>query len=574
VKRRKLNARDRRKSFHDRSLFAGGCLVLGAIVVLGRAVQLQVVDQDFLNNQADARHVRSAVLSAHRGTITDRNGEPLAVSTPVDSVWVDPGDLLKAPEYIPVLAKLLNEDREELTAKLTRNSSRDFLFLKRHMNPTEAAKIDRENMPGVYLQREYRRYYPAAEVPGHLIGFANVDDVGQEGLELAFDHRLQGNPGSKLVLKDRLGHIVEDIERVEAPEPGQDIATSIDLRIQYLAYRELKKSIQSNKAASGSAVVVDVTTGEVLAMVNQPTYNPNDRSQFKASRYRNRAITDIFEPGSSIKPLIVAAAIESGGYAPDSRIDTNPGYIKVGSKLIKDRRNLGRISMTTLLAQSSNVGATMVAMSMDPEDLWEVLYGFGLGRPSASGFPGESAGLLSHFDNWRPISQATLAYGYGMSITPLQLAQAYAVLAAGGLQRPVSLLRVSQPAIPRRIISEETANAVLGMMEEVVTVGTGGRAAVAGYRVAGKTGTTRKFSPGGYSEDRYTAIFAGVAPVSNPRLAVVVVVDDPSAGRYYGGEVAAPVFSKIVADATRILAIPPDNTEGVSETTLTVAASR
>ena len=574
MKRRKLNARDRRKSFHDRSLFAGGCLVLGAIVVLGRAVQLQVVDQDFLNNQADARHVRSAVLSAHRGTITDRNGEPLAVSTPVDSVWVDPGDLLKAPEYIPVLAKLLNEDREELTAKLTRNSSRDFLFLKRHMNPTEAAKIDRENMPGVYLQREYRRYYPAAEVPGHLIGFANVDDVGQEGLELAFDHRLQGNPGSKLVLKDRLGHIVEDIERVEAPEPGQDIATSIDLRIQYLAYRELKKSIQSNKAASGSAVVVDVTTGEVLAMVNQPTYNPNDRSQFKASRYRNRAITDIFEPGSSIKPLIVAAAIESGGYAPDSRIDTNPGYIKVGSKLIKDRRNLGRINMTTLLAQSSNVGATMVAMSMDPEDLWEVLYGFGLGRPSASGFPGESAGLLSHFDNWRPISQATLAYGYGMSITPLQLAQAYAVLAAGGLQRPVSLLRVSQPAIPRRIISEETANAVLGMMEEVVTVGTGGRAAVEGYRVAGKTGTTRKFSPGGYSEDRYTAIFAGVAPVSNPRLAVVVVVDDPSAGRYYGGEVAAPVFSRIVADATRILAIPPDNTEGVSETTLTVAASR
>jgi len=575
VSRRKQSAAQRQRSFIARCQFAGLCLVTGALILMGRAVQLQVFDQAFLNGQADARHVRRVTLAAHRGSITDRNGEPLAVSTPVDSVWVDPGDLVGMAENIPVLADLLKINRAELTARLTRSVDKDFLYLKRHMNPAAANRIEQLNMPGVHLQREYRRYYPAAEVTGHLVGFANVDDVGQEGIELAFDHRLAGYPGSKLVLKDRLGRIVEDIERVEAPEPGQNIATSIDLRIQYLAYRELKKAVQAHKASSGSAVVVDVLTGEVLAMVNQPSYNPNDRSQFKASRYRNRAITDIFEPGSSIKPLIAAAAIESGQYSPSTRVDTNPGQIQVGAKLIKDKRNLGRIDLTTVLALSSNVGSTMVAMSLEPADLWQVLNDFGLGRPTASGFPGESAGLLSHFTNWRPISQATLAYGYGLSITPLQLAQAYAVIGAKGLQRPVSLLPVRQPPIARRVISEETANGVLGMMEAVVSQeGTGYRATVAGYRVAGKTGTTQKFTAGGYMENRYTAIFAGVAPMTNPRLAVVVVIDDPSAGEYYGGTVAAPVFSKIVADATRILAIPPDDIGSVQDMSTTVALSR
>ena len=572
---RKQSAAQRQRSFRARCQFAGLCLVTGALVLVGRAVHLQVFDQAFLNGQADARHVRRVTLAAHRGSITDRNGEPLAVSTPVDSVWVDPGDLIGMPENIPVLADLLKIDRAALTARLTRSVSKDFLYLKRHMNPSAAKRIEQLNMPGVHLQREYRRYYPAAEVTGHLVGFANVDDVGQEGVELAFDHRLAGYPGSKLVLKDRMGRIVEDIERIEAPEPGRDIATSIDLRIQYLAYRELKKAVQKHKASSGSAVVVDVLTGEVLAMVNQPSYNPNDRSQFKASRYRNRAITDILEPGSSIKPLVAAAAIESGKYSPNTRVDTNPGQIQVGAKLIKDKHNLGRIDLTTVLAKSSNVGSTMVAMSLEPADLWQVLNDFGLGRPSASGFPGESAGLLSHFSNWRPISQATLAYGYGLSITPLQLAQAYAVIGANGLQRPVSLLPVKQPPIARRVISERTANAVLGMMEAVVSDrGTGIRAAVAGYRVAGKTGTTQKFTTGGYLENRYTAIFAGIAPMTNPRLAVVVVIDDPSAGEYYGGSVAAPVFSKIVSDATRIMAIPPDDIGNVQDLSTTVALSR
>ena len=559
MSRRKKSVADFRKLYRRRCMVAAVFLLAGAGVLLGRAVQLQLSDQVFLNDQADARQIRSATLSAHRGTLTDRQGEPLAVSTPVDSVWAEPDALLKAPEHIPALAAHLNMRQDELSARLSRNTGKDFLYLQRHMNPADAQKIMVQELPGVHLQREYRRYYPTAEVSGHLIGFANVDDVGQEGLELAFDHRLAGHPGSKRVLKDRRGQIVADIKLIKQPQPGLDVATSIDLRIQYLAYRELKKAVKEHQASSGSAVVVDVLTGEVLAMVNQPTYNPNDRSQLRASHYRNRAITDIFEPGSSIKPLVVAAALESGKYTTSSIIDTSPGELQVAAKLIKDKHNLGRIDLTTLLARSSNVGASKVALSMESEDLWSVLSDFGLGRPSSSGFPGESAGVMSHYRNWRPIGQATLAYGYGISVTPLQLAQAYAVIASEGLQRPVSLLRLDSPPIPRRIISAATANSVLGMMEQVVSEdGTGMAAAVPNYRVAGKTGTTRKFMSGGYSADRYTAVFAGVAPVSNPRLAVVVVIDEPDGVSYYGGKVAAPVFSRIVADAVRILAIPPD----------------
>jgi cell division protein FtsI (penicillin-binding protein 3) len=572
VKQVNKKSRLQQRSFTNRSRFVTGFLMLGAVILMAQAIYLQVVDQDFLNDQAAARQVRIASLAAHRGTITDRNGEPLAVSTPVDSVWAKPAELLGAPEHLPLLAKLLGIERGKLTAKLTRNSVKEFLYLKRHMNPSDAARIKAQKMPGVHLKREYRRYYPAAEVTGHLVGFANIDDVGQEALELAFDHRLAGRPGKKRVLQDRKGHVVEDIERIEAPEPGQNIATSIDLRIQYLAYRELKKAVRDHGATSGSAIVIDIHSGEVLAMVNQPSYNPNNRTQRDASRYRNRAITDIFEPGSSIKPLIIAAALETSTYQPTSRVDTNPGYIQIGTKKIADKRNLGRIDLTTVLARSSNVGATMIAMSIEPESLWRTLDNFGLGRPTAAGFPGESAGLLSDHENWRSIGQATLAYGYGVSVTPLQLAQAYSVFAAEGLMHPVSLLRVSQPAIPRRVVSKQTAQAVLDMMEHVVSKeGTGRNAAVAGYRVAGKTGTTRKAGVGGYIEERYTAVFAGVAPVSNPRLSVVVVIDDPSLGKYYGGDVAAPVFSKIVADASRILAIPPDDLSSMRNPAITVA---
>jgi len=572
MRARKLSKRDRQEVFSRRSYFALSLMALGALILMGRAVHLQVVEQDFLHNQAAKRQLRTIDLAAHRGNITDRYGEALAVSTPVDSVVVNPSDLLAATEQIPQLARLLGTDRDQLSAKLSRNAQRNFLYLKRHMNPADAARIAAANIAGVRLEREYHRYYPAAEVTGHLIGFTNIDDVGQEGIELAFDHRLADRAGKKRVLIDRFGRTVDDVERLQAPEPGQDIVTSIDLRIQYLAYRELKKAVQQHKAKSGSAVVVDVQTGEVLALVNQPSYNPNARSQLQASRYRNRAITDIFEPGSSLKPLVMAAALESGSYNAKSRVDTSPGYVQVGVKKIEDSENLGRIGLGTILAKSSNVGATKVAMSLEPEQLWQVLSDFGLGSPTASGFPGESAGLLSHFGNWRAISQATLAYGYGLSVTPLQLAQAYAVLGARGLQRPVSLLRLSQPPIPRRVISAESADAVLGLMEQVIGPdGTGYRAAVPGYRVAGKTGTTQKYISGGYSDDRYTAVFAGVAPASNPRLAVVVVVDEPTNGEYYGGKVAAPVFSSIVAGASRILAIPPDDLNG-ADGSLTVAA--
>jgi cell division protein FtsI (penicillin-binding protein 3) len=559
MRRRTLKKRIPRE-FIWRYRFAASCLLLGAAALTGRAVHLQIFNHAFLNEQAAARHLRIARISAHRGPVTDRNGEVLAVSTPVDSVWVNPRELIQVPERIPDLAAALDIDAQDLARRLTRNVSKEFMYLQRHMNPAEASLITRLEIPGVDLQREYRRYYPAGEVVGHLVGFTNVDDEGQEGLELAFDHWLGGRSGQKKVVKDRLGRVVEDVEAIQRPDPGRELVTSIDLRIQYLAYRALKAGIQRHAALAGSVVVLDIRSGEVLAMVNQPSYNPNDRSQYSAERYRNRAITDIFEPGSALKPFVIAAALESGQYRADSRVDTSPGFVQVGAKLIEDTRNYGRIDLRTILARSSNVGATKVAMSLEPHALYDVLTDFGLGRLSASGFPGESAGLLTHPANWRPISQATLAYGYGLSLTPLQLAQAYAVIASGGLARPVSLLRVEQPPIARRVIGGDTASTVLSMLETVVSpAGTGPRAAVRGYRVAGKTGTARKFAPGGYAEDRYTAVFAGMAPVSQPRLAAVVMVDEPDSGEYYGGDVAAPVFADIIAGALRILAVPPDD---------------
>ena len=563
-----------RRSITLRSRCAAFVLLGLAAVLMVRAVWLQAFNDEFLTRQADVRHLRTAKIPAHRGVITDRNGEPLAVSTPVDSIWVNPRQIVRAPDRIGQLAAALGADPEELARRLTSNSNREFMYLKRHMRPGDAQAIAELKIPGVDVEREYQRYYPAGEVIGHLVGFTNIDDVGQEGLELAFDHWLAGRPGKKRVLKDRLGRIVEDVERLESPSPGRELATSIDLRIQYLAYRELKTAIKRSGSASGSVVVLDAGTGEVLAMVNQPSYNPNDRSQFVAAKYRNRAITDIFEPGSTLKTLVIAAALESGQYNPASRVDTSPGFVKVGAKLIEDKQNLGKIDLTTILARSSNVGATRIAMSLPAQTLYDVLSGFGLGRPSSSGFPGESAGLLSHYSNWRPISQATLAYGYGLSLTPLQLAQAYAIIASGGLHHPVSLLRLDQEPIARRVIKADTASAVLSMLEAVVgDEGTGQRATVAGYRVAGKTGTVKKFAPGGYSEDRYMALFSGIAPATRPQLAVVVIIDDPSNVEYYGGVVAAPVFSRVVEGALRILAIPPDNFVRPSATTK-LAASR
>ena len=527
--------------------------------LVARAVYLQVLDKDFLNQQADTRHLRTEKISAHRGTISDRNGEPLAISTPVDSIWANPKQFAPAVDSIPKLARALGIDSQMLMRRVTRSMDKEFLYLKRHLSPEEANEVLDLDLPGINVQREYRRYYPASEVTGHLVGFTNIDDEGQEGLELAFNHWLAGESGAKRVLKDRLGRSIENVASIRPPHHGKDLRTSIDLRLQYLAYRTLKAAIKAHNARSGSIVVLDVKTGEVLAMVNQPTYNPNDRSQLSAERYRNRAITDIFEPGSSLKPLVVAAALESGQYRPSSIIDTAPGFIVVGPKKIVDTRNLGRVSLTTILARSSNVGITKLAMTLQADQLWDTMTQFGLGELTTSGFPGESAGMLTHYSNWRPISQATLAYGYGISVTPLQLAQAYAAIADGGNLRPISLVALDQPGEGEQVIGADTATAVRRMLEEVVRPGgTGTKAAIDGYRVAGKTGTAWKFATGGYSEDKYISIFAGMAPASDPRLATVVVIDEPSGELYYGSDVAAPVFADVMSESLRLLAVPPD----------------
>ena len=545
--------------FARRSLIVVVLFTTVAATLVARAVQLQVLDKDFLNREADTRHLRVESINAHRGTITDRNGEPLAISTPVDSIWVHPATIAPAIERVRELADVLDLDAESLARRITRSMDKEFVYVKRGIAPASTQHVLALDVPGVNVQREYRRYYPHAEVTGHLLGFTNIDDRGQEGLELAYDYWLAGEPGAKRVLKDRYGRSVENVASIRPPRHGKDLVASIDLRVQYLAYRTLKAAVRTHNAESGSIVVLDVESGEVLAMVNQPAYNPNDRAQLYPERYRNRAVTDIFEPGSSIKPLIVAAALESGRFRPSSVIDTAPGFVEVGAKRIEDRRNLGRVSLTTILARSSNVGVTKLAMDLEPEQLWQTMTRFGLGELTNSTFPGESTGSLSHFSYWRPISQATLAYGYGVSVTPLQLAHAYAALSGDGSIPPVSLLAQEKAPEAEAAIGADTAEAVRRMLEEVVRPGgTGNKASVTGYRVAGKTGTAWKSSVGGYSEDKYISIFAGLAPASAPRLAAVVMIDEPSGELYYGSDVAAPVFADVMAEALRLLAVPPD----------------
>jgi len=547
-------------------------LIAGAVVLAARAVDLQLMSHGFLAGQGDARYSRVAEISAHRGTITDRYGEPLAVSTPVDSVWVNPQELSQSADQLPRLARALKREPQSLARRVTSNLDREFLYLARHLQPEQAARIRALGIPGVYLLREYRRYYPAGEVTGHILGFTSVDDSGQEGLELAYDHWLAGEDGAKRVIQDRYGRIVENVESIRAARPGKDLVLSVDLRIQYLAYRELKRALMQHRARSGSLVVLDVVTGEVLAIVNQPAFNPNDREQLAAGRYRNRAVTDIFEPGSSIKPFVVAAALASGRFHERSVIDTAPGFVKVGIKVIEDKHNLGAIDLATVLAKSSNVAMAKVALALDPQQTWTTLNDLGFGQVTTSGYPGESAGLLSHYTHWRPIGIATLSYGYGMSVTPLQLAHAYATLGAGGIQRPVTFLRADGEIEGERVLDERVSRELIHLLESVITPeGTGVRASLTGYRVAGKTGTAWKSTAGGYSTDKYLAVFAGVVPASAPRLAAAVIIDEPSGTQYYGGDVAAPVFAAVMAGALRLMAIAPDDLRRVPQATLAQA---
>ena len=561
-----------------RGVLVLGLVLIGAAALVVRAVELQLVDHGFLAKQGDDRSMRVVKIAAHRGAITDRNGEPLGVSTPVDSVWVNPQELNDNIDELPKLAKALKEDEQTLARRITSNLDREFLYLERHMPPEQAAHVKALGIPGVYLLREYRRYYPAGEVAGHVVGFTTIDDKGQEGLELGFDQLLNGEDGAKRVLQDLYGRYVENVESIRAPRPGRDLVTSIDLRIQYLAYRELKAAMQEYRARAGSVIVIDVDTGEVLAMVNQPSYNPNDREQLKAGLYRNRAATDIFEPGSSVKPFFIAAALASGQYRPDSVVDTSPGFLKVGNKVEEDEHNLGVIDLATILAKSSNVGMAKVALSLQPKQIWDTLSALGLGQVTGSSFPGESAGMLSNYDHWRPVGIATISHGYGLSVTPLQLAHAYATIGAGGVKRPISFEKVSGPVPGEQVLDPKVAHELVQLMEQVVEKGgTATRASLIGYRVSGKTGTAFKSIAGGYSTDRIMAVFAGLVPASHPKLATVVVIDEPSRDLQdggtlaQGGTVAAPVFASVMSGALRLMDVPPDDLQNVPAATLVQA---
>jgi cell division protein FtsI (penicillin-binding protein 3) len=559
--------------FRVRARIAVAVLAGIACVLLARAVQLQVLDREFLAQEGDKRYLREAKMPAHRGAIVDRFGEPLAVSSPVDTVWVNPQVLAQTPEEITRLAKALDRNPQWLAQRVTSNLDRQFLYVARHMDPAEAAKVKALGIPGVELMREYKRYYPNGEVTGHVLGFTNLDEAGQEGLELAYNQSLAGIDGLKRVIKDAQGRIVGNVESIRAPRPGEDLETSIDLRIQYLAYRELKAAIKRHRARAGSVIVLDVQTGEVLAMVNQPSFNPNDRSQYEVARYRNRAVTDIIEPGSSIKPFILAAALRSGRYRPETVVDTSPGSFRVGVKNITDKHNLGAVNLRTILAKSSNVGMAKVALSLKPQEIHETLTGLGFGQVTASGFPGESAGLLSSATHWREIGVATMAYGYGLSVTPLQLAQAYATIGSFGLRRPVTFRHVDDPVPGERVLAQPVSRDMIGLLEAVVGPdGTGRKAEVPGYRVAGKTGTAWKAVNGGYSTDRYTAVFAGLVPATRPRLAAVVLIDEPTGSLYYGGDVAAPVFASVMSGALRLMGVAPDEMSDVAPATVVQAA--
>jgi cell division protein FtsI (penicillin-binding protein 3) len=543
-----------------RLLWLAGGLAAFAVVLLARAVDLQVLDHAFYQDQGDQRFLRERVIPVSRGTITDRNGEPLAISTPVESIWAQPQELARHPERLAELAAALRLDPEDLERRVTERSHREFMYLRRHLTPDAAAEVMALRIPGVNTQREFRRYYPAGELTATVLGFTNIDDRGQEGLELAFDEWLAGRPGAKRIIQNRRGEVIEDVELLREPVPGRPLTLSIDRRIQFLAHRALAQAIETHQAESGTMVVLDIPTGEILAMANWPSYNPNARGSGRADVRRNRAVTDLFEPGSVIKAFTVAAGLESGRFDLASRIDTSPGTFPIARHVVRDVHNYGVVDLTRLLTKSSNVGAAKIALQLDNEHFHDLLYRFGFGQPTGSHFPGEAAGVLPPPQRWGTLEKVTLSYGYGLSATPLQVAQAYAALASHGRLRTPTFLRDGNAGKrDQAVLDPVIADQVLAMLETVTgPEGTGQRARVPNYRVAGKTGTSRKVMPGGY-QSRYISFFAGVVPVSNPRLVGVVVINDPRGQFYFGGLVAAPVFSEVMRGALRLLDVPPDD---------------
>jgi len=592
------------EDFTGRRRFVIGFMMICMGILVGRAVHLQVFNKQFLKDQGEMRHVDEVVVSAYRGMIKDRNGEPLAISSPVQSVWINPMQLkvvtkdeLLAAEKAQVRelhqrlteqqkAVLQQQLQQEKTAKIIQmeqllgleegkisdllkdDNHKQFAYIVRRINPQIAEQVKALKLVGVGFEREFKRYYPAGEVSAHLVGFTNLDDVGQEGLEAGYEKLLKGVPGSKRVIRDGQRQIIEDVENIKEPVPGKNLELSIDQRIQYLAYRELQLAVDAHKAKSGTLVVLDAKNGEVLAAVSQPSFNPNTRKSLKESLYRNRAMTDVFEPGSTVKPFVVAAALD-GGYVRANEVFETHGFFQVGSHVVKDVHNYGTMDLTHVLKKSSNVAVSQMALRMPPEYFWGVYHKLGFGVAAGSGFPGEGSGSLLDYQRWNDFAKATLSFGYGVSTSALQLARAYTALADDGILHSVSLLKRDEDVDAKRVFSAKNAKKVRTMMESVIMKdGTAYEARVDGYRVAGKTGTVKKAGAGGYVENSYFSVFAGLAPASDPRLVIVVMIDEPSAGQYYGGLVSAPVFSKVMAGALRVLEVAPDQ-EGTMPVLLT-----
>ena len=537
-----------------------GLLLIGLTLLLARALQLQVLDNGRLQAEGRARHLGTVAVKPVRGRILDRRGEVLAISTPVDSIWADPRILASSNTDLMPLTEALGLIPGQVQKLLKRHASKKFVYLRRHVTPATAHLVLGLNLPGVYTQREYRRYYPAGPNAGHLLGFTDIDDHGQEGIERAFDRHLSGVEGKKRVLRDARRRVIEDIDSVKPVYHGQDLVLSIDLRLQTAARRHLAEAVRTHSAAGGSALLLDSRTAEVMAMVNVPDYNPNDRSDMKGDYFRNRVVTDVFEPGSTVKPFTMSLALASGSFTPDSLVETSPGYYRIGGWTIHDIRDFGSLTLSRVLIKSSNIGTAKIALEMAPEELYRVFHDVGFGRITGVELPGEQAGKLPNRQRWRLSEHATLAYGYGVAVTPLQLARAYGVLASDGVLFPISVRKRSRPPVGDRVLPADVVTEINAMLEQVVSPeGTAQRAMVPAYRVAGKTGTVRKLSvQGGYQDDSYQAIFAGFAPASQPRFVLIVLIDEPGLDQYYGGVVAAPVFARIMSDALRLWGVPRD----------------